>query len=239
MSLTSGTYLQCHSPIGLFHWFTDYSPILIGLSLFILIQYMMRFEYWTVQTTANFACKCTSASSVLIWFCFDFDKLVWAECWGTLCQTHNTLEGLLIPSGLKAPQDPPSEAGRCSWSCVVLLPTQLRGLMSSQHRAERLPSSTKGFCECTCACVAEWSCLRVQELRHKCRCTAQPLQILKLLHFLSTFYESYISAKSCYVTFIIPFWQLLLNNLQLNSTPLSLSHSHTNTHTHTQFYDSQ
>lgn len=35
---------------------------------------------------------------------------VWAGCWGTLCQTHNPLEGLLIPSGLEAFQDPPQQS---------------------------------------------------------------------------------------------------------------------------------
>lgn len=69
---------------------------------------------------------------VLLALRYDFvsistNSVVWAECRGTLCQTHNPLEGLLIPSGLEAPQDPPQR----SWTMEL----ELRSLLSCPHNS--------------------------------------------------------------------------------------------------------
>lgn len=46
---------------------------------------------------------------------------------GTLCQTQNLLEGLLIPAGLEVPRDPPEELEDVAGAALhSLLPPQLR-----------------------------------------------------------------------------------------------------------------
>lgn len=100
-----------------------------------------------------------------------------------------------------------SKAGQCSWYCVAA--HTIQDWMSSKRPAESLPTFINEFC--ACMSMAEWFCWWVlQELRHKYRCTVQLFRKLQL--FLSAYMKD-MSAKHCYVPFIVSVWQLLLKTM--------------------------